>query len=310
MRYPVNRPCPITGEPAARTIAHVRAAVVAAENQTYRDDYAALLGISPEDEFPIVEGPTGFVYAGWLPPPGFLSRVYEDVIDHSKTVTTSLPYRHMLLEFGAAFQRVVLEQGRPTPLRLLDFGCGYGALLRILASHDIQAVGYEPSTQRRQVNTADGDFTLLSDIDELERAGPFDLFVCTEVLEHVPEPREVLRLLRRLAAPGALLGLTVPQCDLQALTHSFSEMERHGRLSPVINPWEHLNYFSSASLRRLLADEGFEIIHDHGAGESFRQVANRVGTPQGFTHRLLGAGRLARRAVRMMPSTQVFCRVA
>jgi SAM-dependent methyltransferase len=36
------------------------------------------------------------------------------------------------------------------------------------------------------------------------------LIVCSEVLEHVPDPKKILSSISRLAAPGALLVLTVP----------------------------------------------------------------------------------------------------
>ena len=246
MRYPADRPCPLTGEPAARVIAHVPARVVKAANPTYRDDYAEILGISPDDEFPFVESPGGFVYAGWTPPADFLRKVYEEVIDHSRTVTTTIAYRQMLLEFAAAFMRVVAEDKTVRPLRLLDFGCGYGALLALLASRDIVAVGFEPSAERGKATTADGRFPVLTEEAALAAAGPFDLFVCTEVLEHVPDPRSALRLFKANGAPGALLALTVPQCEPPDVTHAFAALAAEGRIGGVFNPWEHLNYFTAA----------------------------------------------------------------
>ena len=86
-RFPINRCCPVSGEPHSRVLTYLPAAVVGAANPTYRPDFANILGISPEDEFPIVESPSGFVFSGWLPRDDFLRRVYEDVIDHSKTIT-------------------------------------------------------------------------------------------------------------------------------------------------------------------------------------------------------------------------------
>src|SRR6266545_7686489 len=103
MKFPINRSCPITGEASNRVLAYIPAAVIAAENPTYRASYSEILNISPQDEFPIVESAVGFVYSGWLAPEEFLRHVYEDVIDHSKTVTQTIGYRAGLLEFAAAF---------------------------------------------------------------------------------------------------------------------------------------------------------------------------------------------------------------
>ena len=310
MRHPVNRHCPLTDRPAARVLAYASAAAVARGNPTYRGGYADILGISPDDEFPFVEGPTGFVYSGWLPPDDFLERVYEKVIDHAKTVTTTLAYRQVLLEFGGAFLQLAIDKGSAPPLRLLDYGCGYGALLQILSSRDIVSLGYEPSSERGQFTTAERRFQILNRPEQLADAGPFDLIVCTEVLEHVSDPRSVLRTFRRLAAPGALLAITVPQCEPAAVVDGFATLARERKLPIVFNPWEHLNYFSSADLSRLLAEEGFGIVRDYGAGHSFRQLAKHVGEPTSLMGRALRAARLFRRALRSPHSTQLFCRAS
>ena len=307
MRYPVDRACPLTGEPAARVVAYAPASVVAASNPTYRENYPDILGVSPDDEFPFVESPAGFLYAGWTPPDDFLERVYEDVIDHSRTVTTTIAYRQTLLEFGAAFMRLILETKTNRPLHLLDFGCGYGALLNILGSRDIISVGYEPSAERAGTTTADGRFSVLTDPASMAEAGPFDLFVCTEVLEHVLDPRAVLRLFKANAAPGALLAVTVPQCEAADVSHAFGELEAHQRLSGVFNPWEHLNYFTASSLRALLSEEGFKVVQDYGAAEPMRQAGASVGRPASVKDRVRLGIAMARRSLARHPSTQLFC---
>lgn len=309
MRYPVNRNCPLTGEPPVRVLAYVPAALVAAANPTYRDDYALILGIHPEDEFPFVESSAGFVYAGWAPPGDFLNRVYEDVIDHSRTVTTTIAYRQALLEFAAAFLHVVASRPKAaSPLKLLDFGCGYGALLQLLASRDIISVGFEPSAERGRQTVADGHVPVLTNIDALEAAGPFDLIVCTEVLEHVLDPRQVLRLLRDHSTPGALLAVTVPQCESALIARTFAQLATESRLPGVFNPWEHLNYFSANSLHRMLSEEGFDVIRDYGAAQAARDATERVGERATLKDRVHNGVRLLKRAVIASPSTQLFCR--
>lgn len=76
----------------------------------------------------------------------------------------------------------------------------------------------------------------------------------------------------------------------------------------MFNPWEQLKYFTAASLRWLLAEEGFEVINDYGAGGGVRQVAVSAGRPQLAASRARSALRLARRALRPAPSTHLFCR--
>jgi SAM-dependent methyltransferase len=277
-RFPVNRCCPLTGDASHRVLAYIPAAVVGTENPTYRSSFSAILNISPQDEFPIVESPAGFIFSGWLPPEIFLRRVYEDVIDHSKTITQTVAYRAALLEFTAAFfttvERRQLPPGRPR--RLLDYGCGYGSLLRMLAGGEVRAIGYEPSGARRASASQYG-FEIFNNLEQVTNAGPFDLLICTEVLEHIPDPRAPLRFMRENAVPGALLGLTVPGCESSYVETCFDGLAKDGRLSPVFNPWENLNYFSTASLRRLLSEEGFTVINDFGRTRTARDACANFG---------------------------------
>jgi SAM-dependent methyltransferase len=308
MKFPINRNCPLTGDAAHRVLAYIPAAIVGASNPTYRSSFSEILNISPQDEFPIVESLAGFVFSGWLPPEDFLYRVYEDVIDHTKTVTQTVAYRAALLEFAAAFLTTV-QRRRSSPfraLRLLDYGCGYGPLLPMLAGGEIRAIGYEPSSAR-QASTSLHGFEVLSGLDRVADAGPFNLFICTEVLEHVANPREVLRFMKRNASPGALLGITVPDCERSYVEACLHGLDQKASLSAVFNPWEHLNYFSVETLRRLLAEEGFRVISDFGRTRAARDACSRFGDLKvnpGFN-----SLRILKRAVTTAPSTELFCEI-
>lgn len=98
----------------------------------------------------------------------------------------------------------------PSP-RILDAGCGTGGNLSRYARLG-EATGVDPSAEAVRFCRARG----LSSVQEagLERLpfedASFDLLVATDVLEHIAAERDALRELRRVAAPGATLLLTVP----------------------------------------------------------------------------------------------------
>ena len=46
--------------------------------------------------------------------------------------------------------------------------------------------------------------------DDLSYDEPFDVVICSEVIEHLENPREVFRNLERLTRPGGTLILTMP----------------------------------------------------------------------------------------------------
>jgi SAM-dependent methyltransferase len=135
--------------------------------------------------------------------------------------------------------------------RLLDVGCGAGTFLRAAARAGWEAVGVEVSKPAAEHNRAAG-FDVFN--GELAAArypeGHFDVAVASEVLEHVPEPREMLREILRVLRPGGLLWATTPNgrgLSARALGLGWS----------AVSPPEHLHLFSRRAARSLLAEAGF-----------------------------------------------------
>ena len=109
------------------------------------------------------------------------------------------------------------------------------------------------------------------------------------------------------ASPGALLGITVPDCEPSYVDACLKGLAQQKYLPPVINPWEHLNYFSAESLRRLLVEEGFSVISDFGSTAAASEACIKFGNPD--TNSLVNSLRIFKRARMAAPSTQLFCMV-
>ncbi|MFN7883189.1 MAG: class I SAM-dependent methyltransferase [bacterium] len=82
----------------------------------------------------------------------------------------------------------------------------------------------------------------------------YDLVVCSQVLEHVPYPADVLNEIRDCMGKDTLLYIELPHEDLmkQATTNLVSS-KRHWH--------EHINFFSKSALERLLSRVGFEVLN-------------------------------------------------
>jgi SAM-dependent methyltransferase len=100
--------------------------------------------------------------------------------------------------------------------RQLDYGCGDGTFLGLLANQQsVAAVGAElhssivDDCRARFEGHGNLRFVLVSDLDARE-VGRFDVIYCMEVLEHVVEPRPLLERFDRLLAPGGTLVISVP----------------------------------------------------------------------------------------------------
>lgn len=97
------------------------------------------------------------------------------------------------------------------PHTAIDVGCGPGLLLRALRERGIDAVGLEGSSHciaYAEAHTGMAAHIRKADLRLLDAAdvedGPFDLVVCTEVAEHIPEEHagHLVALLCELAAAG------------------------------------------------------------------------------------------------------------
>ena len=144
--------------------------------------------------------------------------------------------------------------------RLLDVGSGPGFFLW----HGVERGGWtvrglEPSAQAVAHSRGLGlDITQAFLNDETAAAlGRFDVVHLNEVLEHVPDPRSVLRTVDGLLDPGGLIALMVP--------NDYSPFQSALRDACGVAPWwvappHHVNYFDVASIQRLLA-ERFEVVH-------------------------------------------------
>lgn len=135
---------------------------------------------------------------------------------------------------------------------LLDFGCGSGDFLlraRRLGWHPLGAEFDQSAIEtcvRRGVEVVG--------VDALESAiapGSLDAVTMFEVIEHLPEPREHLALLKSLLRPGGLLYVTTPNFDS-------ATRRLIGARWRVIEYPEHLTYFTATTLQRLCVDVGFE----------------------------------------------------
>jgi SAM-dependent methyltransferase len=97
----------------------------------------------------------------------------------------------------------VLDVGAGTcPYRDLFAHCEYKA-------HDFKQL--EPGQVCRGAQKGYGDVDYVSDILNIAvSSGSFDIVLCTEVLEHVPEPILAIREFARILRPGGKLLITAP----------------------------------------------------------------------------------------------------
>lgn len=139
--------------------------------------------------------------------------------------------------------------------RGVDVGCGSSVILEALP----RVVGVDISLPKLRFlrnhaprELACGDVRCLPFPD-----GAFDLFVCSQVIEHIPEDPRIFAEFRRLLRPGGTLVLGTPDYD----TVAWNVIEwLYKRLAPGAYGDEHITHYSLRSLRKLLDEHGFDFL--------------------------------------------------
>ena len=136
--------------------------------------------------------------------------------------------------------------------RLLDVGCNEGRGLVIYQRNGFDPEGLELNEKAAQDARLAGFTVHTETLEEFQPEEPFDIVVLSNVLEHTPDPKNMLENVSRVLKPGGQIWISCPnsQSWLRKL---------FGR--SWIN-WHvpfHLFHFSSKTLAQLLQLSGFEI---------------------------------------------------
>jgi len=135
--------------------------------------------------------------------------------------------------------------------RLLEVGCGNGRMLEELAALGWQVAGVETdpaavcAARQRGLEVHAGDLATAA-----FPAASCDLVLLMHVIEHVPDPRDLLRECHRVLRPGGRLVVATPSIDSRGL-------RRFGRHWRGLEPPRHLTLFGAAALLALARQTGF-----------------------------------------------------
>lgn len=140
----------------------------------------------------------------------------------------------------------LVEAARPR--RVLEVGCGEGTVLRYLTARlpraRLDALELDAAALGAASRQSPGGRFVRGDACELPfRSRAYELVVCLEVLEHLPEPGRAFRELRRVASGGCLVS--VPHEPYFRL----GNLCRGRHLARLGNPSDHLQHWGAREFR-------------------------------------------------------------
>lgn len=134
---------------------------------------------------------------------------------------------------------------------LLDFGCGAGGFLNLAKPVASEVAGVE--LEKRVSEHWGARLAVHSGLDKVDKK--FDVVTAFHVVEHLNDPREVLRQLGHRLAPGGRLVVEVPSADDALLTlYENDEFQRFTYWS------QHLFLFNIQTLQMLVQQAGLRLL--------------------------------------------------
>lgn len=171
----------------------------------------------------------------------------EDVLKSVRNGNNYIKYRRHRLRIK--FIKSFIKTGK-----LYDIGVGWGHFLHTAQRMGFETSGVEISELMHHYATNDLKLDVVHDnFYHLDLPkNHWDVATMWDVLEHLDEPEIAVKKAHSIIKPGGYFVLQVPQIDSKVAK---KQKEKWSMMSI-----EHVNYFSKKTIKRLLEDNGFEIV--------------------------------------------------
>ena len=200
-------------------------------------------------------GDCGLVYVSPCPSDGALAALYDEEFYFS-TGWSYAALASYVIECIQSRRRHRVERYARRG-RLLDIGSGDGHFVHHMARQGWEATGidFSPAALEFARRIDSGARFLQGSLDDHDfTPGQLDVVTLWQVLEHMGEPRPLLRRCHELLRPGGTLIAAVPNID--GLSSRLTGERWWGLDVP-----RHLVHFTPATLRAALEGAGFRVMH-------------------------------------------------
>jgi 2-polyprenyl-3-methyl-5-hydroxy-6-metoxy-1,4-benzoquinol methylase len=155
--------------------------------------------------------------------------------------------------------------------RALEIGCGYGrfigSLPGVVDSWGIEPTGAAEAAQKRLTRVLRGTF---DDTEEQLPKGYFDLVICNDVIEHMPDVSNFFTRITKYISPGGMIIGSIPNVRFYNNMFEFL-LEKDWRYTDEgILDKTHLAFFTKKSFRRTLEEHDFEVLRLEGINADVR----------------------------------------
>jgi len=145
--------------------------------------------------------------------------------------------------------------------KALDIGCAAGDFIEVLQRNgwnDVEGIELDPTmiAKLKQKNIR----VSTTPIEQLTITRKYDLITLFDVIEHLPGLTEAIQKLKDILEPDGTIALITPD-------YSSTQRKLFGKRWFQFKPYEHIQYFTPATLALALKPHGLTIVHHSASGQ-------------------------------------------
>jgi 2-polyprenyl-3-methyl-5-hydroxy-6-metoxy-1,4-benzoquinol methylase len=195
-----------------------------------------------------------------------IARIQSDPDDPNWDIAKEFPHyvdKQLLQVRDYTGTKAFLNKLYPQRGRIVEVGSSLGFLLDSFRKDGWDVFGVEPDrNMARYANEHQGIPTVASALEDAGIADEsFDVVLMMHVIEHVPDPLQILTEIRRILKPGGYLVMETPRYD----TLMFRLL---GRRERSLRCDGHVWFFTTESLRNTYERAGLETVRLQRVGRS------------------------------------------
>lgn len=163
-------------------------------------------------------------------------------------------YLHLFFHKLRIFQLKKIEKmifsniSKKKNLKMLDYGCGDGYLGNFFIKKNIDV--YSCDINKKKTYTLNKKIKYFQSRSILKQKVKFDVIILRHVLEHCPDPKKLINLLKKKLNKNGIIYIEVPNHDLD--TNFYLKIFKSNYLQLGLP--HHINHFNVNSLSKILSN--------------------------------------------------------
>ncbi|WP_128330203.1 class I SAM-dependent methyltransferase [Apibacter sp. HY039] len=146
--------------------------------------------------------------------PDNLDKYYDsdDYLSHSKKNNLKSKIYQFIQKLNENYKLKIISKYKSEG-KILDYGCGDGSFLNFIKKNNFRVEGYEPNIKAKlNAEVKIGKQHIFDNIDSIN-SNSYDIITLWHVLEHIPNPEEIILKLKSKLNKEGILIIAVPNFE-------------------------------------------------------------------------------------------------